>query len=81
MFSHFYFNTTTIDFNKVMYSHNIQYRDLKKSCIHVTYHKSCHYLTLMTVDSIKIFMIEKCSHIFVESICKHGKKKTMPLKI
>ena len=31
-----------------MYSRDIQYIDLKKSCIHVTYHKSRHYLTLMT---------------------------------
>ncbi len=36
-------------FDKVMYSRDIQYIDLKKSCIHVTYHKSRHYLTLMTV--------------------------------
>ncbi len=31
-----------------MYSRDIQYIDLKKSCIHATYHKSRHYLTLMT---------------------------------
>ncbi len=31
-----------------MFSHDIQYMDLKKSCIHATYHKSRHYLTLMT---------------------------------
>ncbi len=39
---------TTIAFDKVMYSRDIQYIYLKKSCIHTTYHKSRHYLTLMT---------------------------------
>ncbi len=33
-----------------MYSGDIQYIDLKKSCIHATYHKSRHYLTLMTAN-------------------------------
>ncbi len=36
-------------FDKVMYSHDLPTIDLTKSCIHVTYHKSRHYLTLMTV--------------------------------
>ncbi len=43
--------TTTIAFDKVMYSRDIQYLYLKKSCIHATYHKSRHYLTLMTVHA------------------------------
>ena len=40
-----------------MYSHDIQYLDLKKSCIHATYHKSRHYLTLMTDNGAYYFII------------------------
>ncbi len=46
---------TTIAFDKVMYSRDIQYIYLKKSCIHAIYHKSRHYLTLMT-DKLKRFI-------------------------
>ncbi len=37
---------------KKMYSRDVQYKDLKKSCIHAIYHKSRHYLTLMTVSGL-----------------------------
>ena len=43
--------TTTIDLTKVMYSRDLPWIDLTKSCIHATYHKSRHYLTLMTVEN------------------------------
>ena len=35
-------------FDKVMYSHDLTTIDFTKSCIHATYDKSRHYLTLMT---------------------------------
>ncbi len=43
-----------------MYSCDIQYIDLKKSCIHATYHKSRRYLTLMTVIWFVLFCFCMC---------------------
>ena len=37
-------------FDKVMYSCDLTTIDLTKSCIHATYYKSRHYLTLMTAQ-------------------------------
>ncbi len=45
-------------FDKVMYSRDLTTIDLTKSCIHVTYHKSRHYLTLMTGNGIELNLVD-----------------------